>query len=219
MTSRETFLNRVRQPLHRAKGAPLSEARPQIDPTVARLLNNDADVTAVFMEQARATGMDVRQVTADGLADAVLALLKEAGAKRIALAAATGSPVAALRSKMETAGMTVATSLDEQFDTDAGITDVRAGIAETGTLVCVTDSDHSRGPSLIPPVHIAVVRASDIVADMFDYFAAVEGQTGQAMPSSTAFITGPSKTADIEGILITGVHGPATVHVLVVGEA
>ena len=69
-----------------------------------------------------------------------------------------------------------------------------------------------RGASLIPPVHIAVVAQAQIVPDLCDYF----GGLGLSLPANINVITGPSKTADIEGILITGVHGPGDVHVALV---
>ena len=69
----------------------------------------------------------------------------------------------------------------------------------------------ARGASLIPPVHIALLDRTQIVGDLFDYFDRL-ASTG--LPANINLITGPSKTADIEGILITGVHGPGVVHVL-----
>jgi L-lactate dehydrogenase complex protein LldG len=109
--------------------------------------------------------------------------------------------------------------LASQFDTDAGITDVHAALAETGTLVCSTDAGHSRGLSLVPPVHVAIVRRSDIVPDMLDLWARSRGIAAAELPSSIALITGPSKTADIEGELVVGVHGPGEVHVILVEDA
>ena len=77
-----------------------------------------------------------------------------------------------------------------------------------------SDAAHSRGTFIAPPVHVALVRVTDIVPDMIDYWSMHPrpGESGAA----TVFVTGPSKTADIEGILITGVHGPRAVHVIVV---
>ena len=105
------------------------------------------------------------------------------------------------------------------YRVDAGVTDVQAAIAETGTLVCWSGPGRGRGLSLVPPVHIAVVRRSDIVPDLIDYLARHAQHGPEALPSSIVFITGPSKTADIEGVLITGVHGPREVHILLVDDA
>jgi len=107
---------------------------------------------------------------------------------------------------------------DVLWELDAAVTDVRAAIAETGTLVCCTDGRQGRLLSLLAPVHVAIVRSSDIVADMLDYWQRVAGDVGGRGPSCQVMITGPSKTSDIEGVLITGVHGPGEVHVVIVDD-
>jgi L-lactate dehydrogenase complex protein LldG len=106
--------------------------------------------------------------------------------------------------------------MEPHFIADASVTDVHAALAETGTLICNSDADHSRGCSLAVPTHIAIVRRQDLVPDMLDYTATLAGLTPAQLPSAQAFITGPSKTADIEGVLITGVHGPGKVIILLV---
>ena len=108
--------------------------------------------------------------------------------------------------------------LDAQFDVDCGITGVHAALAETGTLVLYSDAHHSRGLSLVPPLHIAIVYRRDILPDMLDHWARLRGIPGSDLPSNMVFITGPSKTADIEGELVTGVHGPEAVHIMLVEE-
>ncbi|MAE60513.1 MAG: hypothetical protein CMJ49_04050 [Planctomycetaceae bacterium] len=104
------------------------------------------------------------------------------------------------------------------YQADAGLTGVHAGLAETGTLICNSDAAHARGASLAPPVHIAVVRRRDILPDMLDYLPRLEGMSPAELPSSQAWITGPSKTADIEGVLITGVHGPGKLIIVLVDD-
>ena len=69
--------------------------------------------------------------------------------------------------------------------------------------------DQPRSISLLPPVHIALAERRQLVPDLFDLFP----QLG-TLPSCLTLITGPSKTGDIELRLVTGVHGPGTVHVL-----
>ena len=108
--------------------------------------------------------------------------------------------------------------LDEQFELDAGITDVHAAIAETGSLICQSSERNTRGMSLIVPWHLAIVNKSQIMADLIDFWDDRSALSSSQMPSSIAIITGPSKTADIEGVLITGVHGPAMVDVFVVED-
>ena len=74
--------------------------------------------------------------------------------------------------------------------------------------------------SLLPPVHVAVIEAAQILPDLFDLFARLQISGHPEMPSNLTLITGPSKTGDIELRLTTGVHGPGEWHVIIIrGEA
>ena len=102
---------------------------------------------------------------------------------------------------------------DILFDCEVGITDVDCAIAESGSLV-VSTNGRIRNAWVTPPIHIAIVRASQVLADLVDLF---EQRPDALEAASTTIITGPSKTADIEGVLVTGVHGPAAVEIVLVG--
>ena len=102
---------------------------------------------------------------------------------------------------------------EAMFSADVGITGVHAAIAETGSIICASGDELWRGLSLIPPAHIAIIHQRQIVPDLIDLLTVLP--SGQ-LPANLTLISGPSKTADIEGILITGVHGPGVVHVVVV---
>ena len=102
---------------------------------------------------------------------------------------------------------------DILFDCEVGITDVDCAIAESGSLV-VSTNGRIRNAWITPPIHIAIVRASQILPDLVDLF---ESRPDALDAASTTVITGPSKTADIEGVLVTGVHGPAAVEVVLIG--
>jgi len=95
-----------------------------------------------------------------------------------------------------------------------GITGAEAGLATSGTLALVTSPAHGRIVSLIPPVHIALLRRDRLFATMEAWIAAA-GKAAIAQSSSVIFITGPSRTSDIEMQTIMGVHGPREVHVVV----
>ena len=101
----------------------------------------------------------------------------------------------------------------EMLAADLGITGVDFAVAETGSLLLAAAAGRERVAALVPPVHFAIVRCQQIVADLFDAF---ERFDPRALPSNLTFITGPSKTGDIELQLTTGVHGPGAWHVLVV---
>ncbi len=95
---------------------------------------------------------------------------------------------------------------------DVGISAALAALAETGTVVLGSGPGSSRLATLLPPVHIAVVPASIITVDLFTWVA----QRPQPMPAALTFVTGPSKTADIEQTLVTGVHGPRRMIAIVI---
>jgi L-lactate dehydrogenase complex protein LldG len=107
----------------------------------------------------------------------------------------------------------VAPNAGDVFQFDVGITTAQAAIAETGTLVLDSARERNRLVSLVPPVHIAIVDASSIFQTLGEALAFIH-QDGNISPAVT-FITGPSRTADIELTLAIGVHGPQELYVIV----
>jgi L-lactate utilization protein LutC len=99
------------------------------------------------------------------------------------------------------------------FKFDVGITAAQAGIAETGTLVLDSSVERNRLVSLVPPIHIAILDASRIYPTLADVLALL--QSGDEVSAAITFITGPSRTADIELTLAIGVHGPQELYVIV----
>ncbi len=97
-----------------------------------------------------------------------------------------------------------------------GICEVEYGIAESGTLVVLHGPEQARLVSLLPPVHIAILRMSNLEPNLPAFFKRLAGGENQ-LGSALTFITGPSRTADIEFVLTTGVHGPGSLHVAVLG--
>jgi L-lactate dehydrogenase complex protein LldG len=104
---------------------------------------------------------------------------------------------------------------------DIGLSGVDVAIAQTGTLVLSALPGQMRGVSLLPPVHVAVVRAEQIVATMADYLLLLRAAGDDVqyhLTSCISFITGPSRTGDIELSLTAGVHGPGEVHLVILNE-
>lgn len=100
-------------------------------------------------------------------------------------------------------------------DTDlVGITGAFCAVAETGTLMMCSGRDTPATTSLLPETHIAVVPKSRIVAGMEDAWNLLRRDAG-SMPRAVNFISGPSRTADIEQTVTLGAHGPYRVHVLI----
>ena len=102
------------------------------------------------------------------------------------------------------------------FAADAGVSGVDHLVAETGSIALLARPDQPRSLSLLPPIHIAVADRSQLLPDLFDLFEARWEAERQGLPSCLSLITGPSKTGDIELRLVTGVHGPGEVHVVLI---
>jgi len=96
----------------------------------------------------------------------------------------------------------------------AGITGADYALADTGTLVLFSSPQEARMISLLPPLHLAVIRHEQILTGLDELFS-LEPLPGDRS-SSMVLVTGPSRTADIEQILIRGVPGPGEIHVVVV---
>jgi L-lactate dehydrogenase complex protein LldG len=94
-----------------------------------------------------------------------------------------------------------------------------AGVAESGTLVLLSGPDNPSTLNFLPDTHIVVVEARDIVGDYETVWPRLRGVYGATLPRTVNFITGPSRSADIEQTLILGAHGPRALHILVVGPA
>ena len=117
---------------------------------------------------------------------------------------------------------TRAVTWDEEFSARqldgfaAVLTGATLAIAETGTLVLQGVAGQGRrAATLVPDVHVCVVRTEDVVATVPESIARLEATA--MLP--TTFVSGPSATADIEMTRIKGVHGPRFLHVLLVGDA
>jgi L-lactate dehydrogenase complex protein LldG len=93
-----------------------------------------------------------------------------------------------------------------------------AGIAETGTLALVSGADNPTTLNFLPETHIVVIEADKIVGDYETFWEMLRAAYGEgAMPRTVNFITGPSRSADIEQTLLLGAHGPRALHIIIVG--
>jgi L-lactate dehydrogenase complex protein LldG len=102
-------------------------------------------------------------------------------------------------------------------DDKLGITGAFCALAENGTLMLLSGEDTHATTSLLPENHVAIVPASRIVRTMEDAWDLLRGERS-GLPRQVNFISGPSRTADIEMTLVLGAHGPFRVHVIVVGS-
>jgi L-lactate dehydrogenase complex protein LldG len=120
-----------------------------------------------------------------------------------------------------TPGLTFQVTRGSASTATVGISQVDFAIADTGTLVQNATAVEQRMVSMLPPVHVAIVETGSIVADLraaLSRFSPREGGGAGSLPPYLAFITGPSRTADIERVLTIGVHGPGRLIVVCVDE-
>jgi L-lactate dehydrogenase complex protein LldG len=223
VNARDRILNRLRAAAPQGAGMPDLERRIDAHFDARR----DAATPHVLAQRMQAALEGVRATAwcarGDEWPAQVAARLAQAGARRILVGAATPEG-RALRAALPAGVEALAYDRPledwkgELFGTvDAGFTVARSGIAATGTLVLAPDADTPRTVSLVPPLHVAVVYAHTLHADLHEALHAERWQDG--MPTNVVLATGPSRTSDIQQTLAFGAHGPRwTWVVIVTGE-
>jgi L-lactate utilization protein LutC len=220
--AREAFLQRVRRAVQEGNCA--GHAPPLPERGSAGYQGAGPDPVARFRDEFSAAGGQVHVVSDTEAAVArVLELVQAKATRRVLLGRGAVLDTLNLRERLSGLGVEVtpadALAIDAReplFAADLSITGVDYLVAETGSLAILTRPDNPRSLSLLPPVHVAVARADQIVPDLFDLFGPETWGANPALPSCISLITGPSKTGDIELRLVTGVHGPGEVHVVLI---
>jgi len=212
LMSREAILQKVRTALGRTAGQAIAEP-----PTVRlRVAESDAETRAAGMLRAveALAGKTRRAATAGDARAYVSAVLN--GRTAVASNAPFLRECGIVDLPGVQSGFTDASALRALCATaDVGISSADYALADTGTLVMLASPAEARLISLLPPVHIAVVPIERVLSGLDELFAVLPNPAAQT--SSMVLITGPSRTADIEQILVRGVHGPGEIHVVLVG--
>lgn len=198
--TRETFLARVRAALHRSPQDPGEAPPPPAEPSPGGGLEGDVER---FVDVAREAGMRVWREND-----------LEAARRRVRTLAAAVPPGPALVARDAAAGA-FAGALDRPAperpeDAVLGLSGVLRAVARTGSLMLTSDA--GRLPTLLPMHHLALVFEAQVVPDL----AHALRLDGDPLPAAWVLCSGPSRTADIEMTLTTGVHGPGEVDVVLV---
>jgi L-lactate dehydrogenase complex protein LldF len=201
------FLARPNNPWHRINPV-LHRQTPEAVTPYTETATQEGLVTQ-FTRELMALGGEVICCTAGELNESVLTLLKELRVERIQAWDGSALP-AGLLDAVHAAGIETSTAYDPGIK--VGLTGALAGIAETGTLALMGTPGRPLTASLVPEIHLAIVRQADIKENLAQVLALSEiRHAGLA-----ALITGPSRTGDIEMALTIGVHGPGQIHVFCV---
>ncbi|HEX5053953.1 MAG TPA: lactate utilization protein C [Planctomycetota bacterium] len=211
MKSREVILGAVCSHLRRTPDSDV--AAPPPVPALGRVDLPAAGRLEQFAQRLRDVGGTFHLGLDDGGLAAVTGLLARLAPRSIA--ASDARAVQALRQHAQLAPyawLPAAATHEQLFAADVGITGAQWAIAETGTLVLDSAQERHRLASLLPPVHIALLPVSRLLCSMGEVLKTLD----RPLPCAATFVTGPSRTADIELKLIVGVHGPRELHVVVV---
>ena len=176
-----------------------------------------AETLALLAENVADYRAKVVRVGASELAGAVVAALREAGASSVVVPSGLDPRwTQTLGEAFSVVPESEATSAQVLDSVDAVVTGSAVGIAVTGTIVLDHEPDQGRRElTLVPDVHICVVRADQVVHDVPEAVSRLRTASGQQRPLT--WISGPSATSDIELQRVEGVHGPRTLVVVIVG--
>lgn len=215
--ARAAIFSRIRQ----AQNRPEQPTQAELD-QVRQYLDNHlpgprpdigADLIARFRQQAERTSQTLDRVESlDEVPAAVARYLSGLGLPSQAIAWRTldGLP-------WQQAGIAVEFRKPVNEDL-VGVTGCFCAVAETGTLMLLSGPDTFSSAALLPETHVAIVPESRIVGSIEDAFALAKKERGE-LPRATNFISGPSRTGDIEQTIVLGAHGPYRVHVILVAGA
>ena len=211
-----SVLDDVRRSLGRTRTSLIPPTPPAIPDTVARLVHSAIGLPELFAKRASDLKMLVTPVRVEELVGQMAEFLRERNCRTVMLSDTPLLRRLEVGDALDEAGFAArywsGVTADGAYYYDAGVTEVDYAVAETGTLVIRHRPEHGRLLSLVPFVHVAVVDPKCFLPDLLDLFEALRRDgTG----SGVTMISGPSKTADIEMNVVTGVHGPNVVKAFV----
>ncbi len=210
--SRDEILERVRTALGRHTGEPA----PDPPPVRIRIpeVSRETRIASLLTRVDALAGRGLRAATCEKAGEMVRAALGSRSA------IASNAPLLEKCGIIRLPGVRSGIANREQLrqlcaSAQVGITSADYALADTGTLVMLSSPQEARMISLLPPAHIAVVPGERILSGLDELFSILPNPA--ALSSSMVLITGPSRTADIEQILVRGVHGPGEITVLAIG--
>lgn len=220
---REQMLSQIASALGRERGAACSPVPPPFQ--FAGSTFSEDELMERFKTEANKVGAHVTEVNCeDDITNYILDLLDSAPGDAVCLSDVVEKRFSHLSTRLLANGARVVaplapgSSLDDYrhslLDVTIGVTTADYAIAETGTLVLKSEGECHRLSSLLPPVHICLLSATQLIGRFSDLLRIVTDGGSTLSASALTCISGPSRTADIEHTVTLGVHGPREVHVL-----
>lgn len=182
----------------------------------------DESLYSLFKTRAEELSVNVRRASNAGDAIGIFKeIVEEPDIKKIAAAPLNLLDPEKLRQELTAPGVeyTVELNRDVIEKADLGVSQFDMGIAQLGSIYQDASSLHTRLVSMLPPVHLGLLPTDSLVESFADALEWIQQKYNGVMPPYLSFITGPSKTADIERELTVGVHGPGKLIILCIDNA
>lgn len=226
MSAREKILGRVREAL-RTQTVPAVRSRlvsptdgvalPQFRPFLPRVPDDYAGRRALFVAQLESLRAEfLSAATIAELPQMVDDLGKSAAWEKIAAHRERLVDAGCASAKIPLLWADRATTADELACCSVGITACEAIVAQTGSVVLASRTCGGRALSVLPAHHVVIAARSQLVADLYEAYALLLARFGQDLPSLMTLVTGPSRTGDIEHVVVLGAHGPKRLTVILV---
>lgn len=226
MSERETILGRIREALRvRAHRPKLHGQTKPTDPNRDPVLDFDGILPSVgktFEERVAQFRMNANELRADfrllnspaELAPTLAALAAEEKWRRVATHRVPLAEQACSTLTVPVLRVDDAISKEQLESCDAGVSECDSLIAQTGSVMVTSRSAGGRALSVLPPHHVVVARREQLVGTLLEALRGVQARYAPDYPSMISVITGPSRTGDIERILVLGAHGPKKLTIL-----
>jgi L-lactate dehydrogenase complex protein LldG len=224
ITSTRKGIENIRRSLGRSENStlgPSTQLRTGPRPAVYASRQPDSvDAEAGrFIEEVRKLSGVAEQFPAGAVPEALKVLVAENGIRKAAAWETPRLQQLQITNYLSALGVELISPTASKYEMafcDVGITEADALLPETGTLALRASAEKPRAVSLLPRIHLAIVRPEMLRPDLHQVFAEQAGKTGpegRLRPDYMVFITGPSRTADIELTVTLGVHGPKSLFV------
>lgn len=222
MSERENIIGRIREALRTTAHVPGTHGHGPAQPNTSTARQwlpkvGDTQEEQLAMFARNAGELKAEFITAESVEAArqiLIQLAEREKWQRVATHAGELTDAICPALKRNALRTDVAYDVKELEKCDAGISECDALIAQTGTVLVTNASAGGRALSVLPPHHVVLARRSQLVPDLTAAIEGLKRKYGAKFPSMISFITGPSRTGDIERILVLGAHGPKKLSII-----